>query len=132
MTRNFSTVPLAFLQKTQPWTIAYSSPFMSALNQPGTAHLMGAHATLHAMKTVGQLAAVFEAVDHTGSPINAAGRQAIADKAADLVTAAMRLANLYEFDLATAVVTRSEEKNRVKLPAWDKAGGNRNSDWEYV
>lgn len=127
--RNFATLTLRHLQVTQPWTVPYSDSSNAALTWTGPngrklmPHLMGAHAVLHATKTVGQLAAVFEALDHSGQPISNEQIQSLAEKSADLVTAAMRLANLYEFDLATVVVERSEEKNNVTLPAWDGANG---------
>lgn len=119
--RNFNTVTLSFLVATQPWQVPYSTALNQAVDQDrGLGHLMGSHITLHAAKTVGQIAAVFEQLDHTGAPIDShhPGWQVLRDKAADLVTAAMRLANLYGFDLARAVVERSEEKNGVTLPAW--------------
>lgn len=117
--RDFSTLPLRHLQQTQPWTIPYSDALnRSVFEDQGLGHLMGTHVTLHAAKTIGQIAAVFEALDHTGQQITCGQVDALAGKAADLVTAAMRLANLYGFDLARAVVERSEDKNGVTLPAW--------------
>lgn len=117
--RDFSTVALAHLVATQPWKVPYSAPFNAAVDaDAGLGHLMGTHITLHASKTIGQIAAVFENLDHSGQQISSRQVQTLADKAADLVTAAMRLANLYAFDLAQAVVERSEEKNGVTLPDW--------------
>lgn len=119
--RDFSTVTLHHLVVTQPWRVPYSEALNDAVGaERGLGHLMGSHAVLHASKTVGQLAAVFENLDHTGAPMDACPNHVatLRDKAADLVTAAMRLANLYGFDLAQAVVERSEEKNGVILPAW--------------
>lgn len=119
--RNFSHLSLQHLQDTQPWVIPYSDAMNRAVDADrGLGHLQGAHAVLHAQKTVGQLAAVFESLDHSGAPIEAVpgAVDTVRDKAADLVTAAMRLANLYGFDLAQAVVERSEEKNGVTLPEW--------------
>jgi len=117
--RDFKTVTLHHLQRTQPWTIPYSAALDGAVaDNSGLGHLLGSHAMLHASKTLGQIAAVFEAMDHTGDPISVEQLGTLRDKAADLVTAAMRFANLYHFDLARAVVERSEEKNGVTLPAW--------------
>lgn len=119
--RDFGSLPLRHLQATQPWTVPYNNRFEhEVLLDLGLGHLMGSHITLHAAKTVGQIAAVFEAADHTGARLegNPSAVQVLSDKAADLVTAAMRLANLYGFDLARAVVQRSEEKNNVTLPPW--------------
>lgn len=118
--RNYASVSLHHLQAHQPWTIPYSPRLDAAAKaDDGLGHVLGTHALLHAQKTLGQIAAVFEGLDHSGLSINGGQQQLIADKSADLVTAAMRLANLYGFDLAQAVVERSEEKNNVTLPAWD-------------
>lgn len=115
MTRDFGALTLQRLQESQPWTVPYSTAFKNALEERGTGHLMGTHATLHAMKTAGQIAAVFENLDHSGRPITDAQTAEIAAKSADLVTAALRLANLYGFDLTKVLVERSEEKNNVTL-----------------
>jgi hypothetical protein len=117
--RLYHRVSLQFLQDTQPWRVPYSETLNQAVQEDaGLGHLMGSHAVLHAAKTVGQLAAVFENLDHTGKPPSPAQLEVLRDKSADLVTAAMRLANLYGFELARAVVERSEEKNGVTLPEW--------------
>lgn len=119
MTRDFSSVTLSHLVDTQPWAVPYSKALEDAVSDDrGLGHLMGTHITLHASKTIGQIAAVFESADHTGSRITGPQLQEIAAKSADLVTAAMRLANLYGFDLARSVVERSEEKNSTTIPAW--------------
>lgn len=124
--RDYDTVPLHHLQKTQPWTIPYSAGIDRAVSDGTIPHALGSHAVLHAIKSLGKLAAVYEALDHSrdigesglSERMTVAQWDAIRDMSADLVTAAMRLANLHGFDLAEAVVTRSEEKNRVTLPAW--------------
>lgn len=112
--RNYDKLTLHEAQTTQPWTVPYSIGFMDATNN-SVRHAMSSHAVLHAMKTVGQLAAVFENLDHTGRDISPAQLAEVEGKSADLVTAAMRLANLQEFDLARALIERSEEKNDVTL-----------------
>ncbi len=104
-------------QKHQPWTVPYSDGVMVAEGSK-VPHILGTHTTLHAMKTVGKLAAVFESMDHPaganaiepGAPTTRQ-REAIRDAAADLMTASLRLANLYEFDLQDALCERVEEKN---------------------
>lgn len=90
---------LSELQRRQPWTVPYREGFTA----------MGNHAVLHAAKTCGKLAAVFEAQDH-GATVDVF---AIRDGACDLVTAAMRLANLYGFDLENHLMRRVKEKNGV-------------------
>lgn len=123
MTRLYDKITLTRLQDTQPWTIPYSAGIDVAVKDGTIPHLLGSHVVLHISKTVGKLASVFEAADHsrdvgehgTSEPITEGGFDTIQDMAADLVTEAMRLANLYGFDLARRVVERSEEKNRVTL-----------------
>lgn len=124
--RDFRTVSLHHLQVTQPWTIPYSAGIDKATADGTIPHALSSHAVLHAMKSVGKLAAIHEALDHSrdiGEPglserITDGQRADIRNMSADLVTVAMRLANLHGFELAGAVVERSEEKNRVTLPAW--------------
>lgn len=104
-------------QKHQPWTVPYSALVLEAEGST-VPHILGTHTALHAMKTAGKLAAVFEAMDHPaganafdpGSPTDRQ-REAIQHAAADLMAAALRLANLYEFDLQDALCERVEEKN---------------------
>jgi len=112
--RDYSSLTLSHAQRTQPWKVPYSELFLSA-QECFTPHIMGTHAVLHAQKTVGQLAAVFEALDHSGADLSSEQFGVLIGRSADLVTAAMRLANLYDFDLAKALVQRSEEKNNVIL-----------------
>lgn len=126
MQRNYSTLTLRRLQLTQPWTIPYSAGIDVAVEEGTIPHLLGSHVVLHASKTVGKLASVFESLDHSrnvgehgrSEPITAGALLTIRDMAADLVTEAMRLANLYDFDLTQHLVLRSEEKNRVRL-TWE-------------
>lgn len=123
--RDYSKLTISHAQKHQPWLVPYSPNFMAATSYTGPngrylmPHLMGTHVTLHAAKTVGQISAVFEALDHSSEEITDAQRQTIADKAADLMTAALRLANLYNFDLAEVLVDRVESKNGCRLEPWD-------------
>jgi hypothetical protein len=98
---------LSELQRRQPWTVPYSLAFLKSA--PRLQHLKSSHAVLHAAKSVGKLAAVFEAADH-GHDIN---EEEVANMCADLVTAAMRLANLYSFDLQFVLERRVKEKNGI-------------------
>lgn len=121
--RNFGTITLRRLQETQPWTIPYKTAIDVAVEDGSIPHLLGSHVVLHIGKTLGKLASVFESLDHSrdvgtygeSMPLSYYDLGVIQDMAADLVTEAMRLANLYKFDLASRVVLRSEEKNRVVL-----------------
>lgn len=88
------------LQRRQPWTVPYRHGFTD----------MGNHAVLHAAKTVGKLSAVFEKFDHDGKPVDVSEIKA---GAADLITAGMRLANLYGFNVETALCDRVREKNGI-------------------
>ena len=98
-------------QSYQPWTVPYSA----AVRDSGVPHILGSHVALHAAKSVGKLAAVFEALDHFDRPANRAQIEVLRYMSADLVTTALRVANLYGFDLALALVERVEEKNGVNI-----------------
>lgn len=80
---------------------------------------------LHAAKSLGKIAAIYEERDHVADDeldeaicASAVGgrRAAIRAAAADLVTAALRFANLEHFDLAEALIDRVKEKNGVSYP----------------
>lgn len=96
-----------FLQVNQPWTVPYAECCQSTIDK-------SKHAVLHAMKSVGKLAAMFEEYDHKGVLDDDKSLLLVADMAADLMTVRLRLANLLEFDLCTHLMIRSEEKNGVK------------------
>jgi hypothetical protein len=102
-------------QNRQPWTVPYSAGVRHAADGGWVPHILASHAVLHAAKSVGKLAAVFEALDHRDTPIGGAEVAVVGCMAADLVTAALRLANLYDFDLATVLCRRVEEKNGVSI-----------------
>jgi hypothetical protein len=99
-------------QHNQPWTVAYSPGVFSAMLDD-VPHILASHTVLHAAKSVGKLAGVFEALDHRKQQITDAEIAVVGCMAADLVTAALRLANLYGFDLATVLCNRVKEKNGV-------------------
>ena len=108
-----SDLTIKAAQHGQPWAVPYSPQFSCcSFSMP---HLYASHTTLHAAKSVGKLAAVFEALDHSGAEICDDQKQTVRDMAADLMTAALRLANLYRFDLATELERRVEEKNGVGI-----------------
>jgi hypothetical protein len=81
-------------------------------------HVRASHTVLHVAKSVGKLAAVFEGLDHCDRTISAAEEAVVEAMAADLVTAALRFANLYCFDLARALAARVEEKNGAPIAPW--------------
>lgn len=112
-----SLEPLTFeeAQSKQPWTVPYSSGVNSALACGLVPHILASHAVLHATKTVGKLATVFEGLDHTDVRITAEQRETVRAMAADLATAAIRFANLYGFSLADALEERVKEKNGVGI-----------------
>lgn len=120
-------------QTHQPWTVPYSKGVMAAAQgelasdtrylldtaDPPVPHILGSHCVLHAMKSIGKIAAVYEARDHENSTsVNkrAVEKTAIRAAAADLLTAALRFANLEGFDLAEALIERVKEKNGVGYP----------------
>jgi hypothetical protein len=102
-------------QANQPWTVPYSAGVQKAACDD-VPHILATHAVLHAAKSVGKLATVFERLDHGEEPTSIHA-DAVAEMAADLVTTALRLANLYGFDLAAALCARVEEKYGVSLLA---------------
>jgi len=101
-------------QRRQPWTVPYSVPFEVA-RKNYMPHLHATHATLHAMKSLGKLATIFEAMDHRGGDMGENDREVVSDMAADLFTVALRLANIYGFSLAKELARRVEEKNGVSI-----------------
>ena len=112
MTPNELTI--AFAQKNQPWSVPYLAGVLFA-DESGVPHILATHNTLHAAKTVGKLAAVFEKLDHKGGQPTVVDVLDIGDMAADLITAALRYGNLYGIDIAKVLVERVEEKNGVNL-----------------
>lgn len=104
-------------QRNQPWNVPYSAGVQAAADHVGTEplvpHILGTHTVLHAIKSLGKIAAVYEARDHRDDPerYGVSDRNAIRAMAADLMTAALRFANLEGFDLAEALVERVAEKN---------------------
>lgn len=107
-------------QRNQPWSLPYAVGVQRA-SKLCVPHILASHCALHAAKSVGKLAAVFEAMDHPRpgntrhGPIKPTDAQmeTIQSMSADLVTAALRFANLYGFDLSDALEERVEEKNGV-------------------
>ena len=116
-------------QQNQPWVVPYSAGVREASGEgninslndtpPAVPHILGSHCVLHAIKSVGKIAAVYEARDHRdGSHVNdGPEREQIRAAAADLLTAALRFANLEGFDLSTALVERVLEKNGADFGA---------------
>ena len=108
---NVENLTIHYAQRNQPWTV----PYPRAFTDSGVPHILGSHVILHAAKSVGKMATVFEALDHTLSPETSEQIEVLRCMSADLLTAAMRVANLYGFDLARALVERVEEKNGVDI-----------------
>lgn len=97
------------LQNNQPWVVPYSSELRQSLHH--MPHLLASHTVLHALKSLGKIAAVFESVDHRGGGLRDSEVAIIRDMAADLFTAALRLANLYRFSLVSELRRRVFQKN---------------------
>lgn len=108
---NPKNLTIQFVQQNQPWTVPYSRGVQQAADY--VPHILGSHCALHAAKSVGKLAAVFEALDHRPGTDDERDDQlqTIRDMSADLLTVALRFANLYGFDLATELLRRVQEKN---------------------
>lgn len=129
--RDPSTLTLTEAQKFQPWSTiggGYGTqPYSVAIRNAegaGLPYIQATHAVLHAQKSLGKLAAVLECWDHDqgepwahGTPLeefmvnDPEGVAEIRAMSADLVTAALRLANLFAFSLAHNLEERCREKN---------------------
>lgn len=103
---------LSFLQRHQPWTVPYTAEVAASRER------MAAHNVHHAVKTVGKLSAVFEAVDH-GQMLDL---ETIKEMSADLLSEALRFANLYDFDLEEELRHRVASKNSVGYPPETASG----------
>lgn len=126
-------------QADQPWQGAYAKGVLAAYHE-GVPHILGAHTALHVAKTAGKLAAVFEKLDHPADQYTDHGAatmpdsqwQVVKDMAADLVTEALRFANLYSFDLETEFRRRVAKQNPAptvhvtlpKLSVWVRFDAN--------
>ena len=120
---DFGKLTIRHAQMHQPWTLTYSQGVYDAENDGAIPHILGTHVSLHVSKTAGKIAAVFEALDHgsvkSAEQITYEQLSTLRDMAGDLVIEAMRLANLYNFDLATQFVRRVAETNSKVMPPWD-------------
>lgn len=122
---NPKTLTIHHAQKFQPWTVPYAAGIDVAA-EGLVPHILATHTVLHAAKSLGKMASVFEALDHsrsvgipgTSEAMTVQQKEVVRAMSADLLTAALRFANLYDFDLAAALVERIEEKNGVKLSPW--------------
>ena len=120
---DFDDLTIRHVQTHQPWTVPYSERFQGAVLW--IPHVMGTHAALHAVKTAGKIAAVFESLDHgrgkgNSGDISEEQVNIIGDMSADLFTVALRFANLFKFDLATKLAERVIETNGKTWPAWNR------------
>ena len=99
-------------QLKQPWEVPYGARIAEEEDETEQRDLLSRHVVLHVMKSAGKLASVFEKADHDNDHLlNAKGLDVVKAMAADLVTAALRLANLYGFDMQGELEKRVEEKN---------------------
>lgn len=127
-TRKKSALTVRDAQRKQPWTVPYARGVEHAA-KIDVPHILASHCALHAAKSVGKLAAVFEELDHPHSDTSPWGRSepsaeqlaTVMAMSADLFTAALRFANLYGFDLADELERRVLEKNGVPLRGRSKA-----------
>lgn len=101
------------LQRRQPWVVPYSEQFNRASYH--TPHLRATHAVLHAIKSLGKIATVLEAIDHRGGAIFDNEREVIQEMAADVFTIALRLANLFSFSLIHSLRRRVKIKNDIDI-----------------
>lgn len=134
------TLTIYHAQTHQTWTVPYSGGVQSAERSCMVPHILGSHCVLHAAKSIGKIASVYEKLDHENNMLSmrAVGQtfnfttgettdvrlltneqlSTLRAMAADLMTVALRLANLHGFDLAEALCERVEEKNGQPLSPW--------------
>lgn len=98
-------------QYKQPWNVPYSDGVVEA-HDTGVKHILGSHAVLHAIKSLGKIAAVYEKLDH-GAGVGSEEQATLQDMSADLMIIALRLANLHGFRLSRVLVDRVIGKNGV-------------------
>lgn len=99
-------------QYKQPWTVPYSDAVVTA-QENGVPHILGTHAVLHGMKSLGKIAAIYEKLDHSEELPVLDDLIIVENMAADLMTIALRFANLHGFSLSKALIRRVVEKNGV-------------------
>lgn len=124
MTMRYQDLTISDAQRHQPWTVPYALGVLRAASSD-VPHILATHDCLHAMKSLGKLAAVFESLDHTDGRILRSQLDIVKDMSADLLTAALRLGNLYHFDVAEVLVHRVEEKNGVDILALVESKGDK-------
>lgn len=95
-------------QVRQPWTVPYGEGKWWVVTDEGRVK----HCLFHAQKSLGKIAAVVEAFDHRpDTALSDEDCDAIADMAADLVSAALQLGTAVRRSVAHALVRRVREKN---------------------
>ncbi len=101
-------------QRTLPWTVPYAARHAHDVNAFRSTFMVR-HVVLHAMKSLGKIAAELEAVDHSNwGPVPPdKSISIIMNCAADLVSAALKLAEIYGYSLAAVLMIRVREKNGV-------------------
>jgi hypothetical protein len=113
---------LSHMQKTQPWSIPYAARVLRH-DDERTMRLAN-HTILHAAKSVGKLAAVIESSDHREEiDLTQEELRIVRAMSADLVTTALRLANLFGFDLEADCLERVAAKNGEAYPPEDTSRG---------
>lgn len=94
-------------QTEQPWSVPYASKHW-VNNAEGQLK----HALLHACKSIGKLSSIIEHLDHDEkSWLSDAELDSVADYAADLVSAALRIGNVVGRSIAHRLVSRVRDKN---------------------
>jgi len=117
--KRFDSLTIRHAQIHQPWVIPYSANILMA-EETTVPNILSTHAVLHAMKSVGKLASLFESLDHRDSPnLRPEDNVLLKSMSADLFTIALRLANLHGFDLAEVLCERIKDKNGVDLSPWN-------------
>jgi hypothetical protein len=104
-------------QYNQPWSLAYAERDSDAHARYASTFACK-HAVLHAMKSLGKIAAELEANDHDNAHSTLTDYQiaTVANMSADLVSSVLRIAGVLGFDLESVLRRRVIEKNGKGYP----------------
>ena len=111
------TLTLFKAQTAQPWTVPYGQHKHHVTNSEGRLK----HCLFHAQKSIGKIATIVEALDHSDrSWLSDEELDHVGDMAADLVSVALQIGTTVSRSVAHALVRRVTAKNGKAL---DSKGG---------
>lgn len=114
---NPSELTIELAQREQPWTVPYGEGKWWVTTDEGRLK----HTIAHAQKSLGKIASIVEALDHSSAQwLSDADEDSVVDMAADLMSAALQIATVVHRSLAHALIRRVTAKNGRAL---DPRGG---------